>query len=69
MNDSQRKLHHDIRGRLNALKLCVAVLETPMTAKESEEFVVDIERLCDVMCDLMDELGRQNVTPPSSATA
>ena len=65
MNDSQRKLHHDLRGRLNALKLCVAALETPMEALEAEEFLDDIEGLCDTLDDLIDQLERQNVAPAS----
>ena len=63
MNDPKRKLRHDIRGRLNALNLCVAVLETPMEAAEADEFLVDIIQMCDSMIDLMNQLERQIVAP------
>lgn len=61
MNDPMRKLRHDIRGRVNALNLCVAALDTPMEAPEADEFLADIIQMCDAMIDLMRQLERQNV--------
>ncbi|MCC6424340.1 MAG: hypothetical protein IT447_12760 [Phycisphaerales bacterium] len=70
MNELKRKLRHDIRGRINALNLCVAALETPMKPAEAEEFLADIIQVCDSMVDLMEQLERQIVTPaPSAASA
>jgi len=63
MNDLMRKLRHDIRGRLNALNLCVAALGTPMEAAEAGEFLADIMQMCDSMIDLMNQLERQIDAP------
>lgn len=54
--DPVRRLRHDIRGRLNALKLCVAALDTPIETDEAVEFLGDIAGLCDSTVELLDEL-------------
>lgn len=54
--DPLRRIRHDIRGRLNALRLCVAVLETPLESEEVQEFIADILQTCDSLADLVDEL-------------
>lgn len=56
--DPVRRLRHDIRGQLNALKLCVAALDTPIEADEAVEFLDDISRLCDTTGYLLDDLER-----------
>ncbi len=50
---SRRQLHHDIRGRINGLQLCVAALETSPNRTEQLEFLDDIERLCDKLEKLL----------------
>jgi hypothetical protein len=62
MSDSVRDLRHDIRGRINAMKLCVAALDTPMEHSEAVEFLDDVVRMCDKVASLFDELDR--VRPP-----
>jgi nitrogen-specific signal transduction histidine kinase len=55
--DPLRKLRHDIRGRLNALKLCTAVLETDgVDTNETLEFIEDIIKTTDKLTRLIDEL-------------
>ena len=51
-----RQLRHDMRGRMNALKLCVAALDVDCTREESLEFLGDIEAMCDKIISLMDEI-------------
>jgi hypothetical protein len=58
MSDPERDLRHDIRGRLNAMKLCVAALDTPMDAAEAVEFLDDIQRMCDRVSELLDDLDQ-----------
>jgi hypothetical protein len=66
MNDPVRELRHDIRGRLNAMKLCVAALGTPMERSEAVEFLGDVEQLCDTVTELLDALD--NVQPEQEST-
>ncbi|MCC7351534.1 MAG: hypothetical protein IT446_13300 [Phycisphaerales bacterium] len=68
MSDSTRKLHHDIRGRINALLLCVAALDTPMESSEAGEFLDDIVQVCDSMEGLMDQLEQQIATAGAQPT-
>jgi len=51
-----RELRHDLRGRMNGLKLCVAALESGCTLKESLEFLADIDTLCDKIAILLDQV-------------
>jgi len=51
-----RDLRHDLRGRMNGLKLCVAALESGCTPAETLEFLADIDTLCDKITSLLDRL-------------
>ena len=51
-----RKLRHDLRGRMNALRLCAAALGADCSLQESLEFLDDIERLTHDIVDLVDKI-------------
>ena len=51
-----RQLRHDLRGRINALRLCTAALEVECSKEESIEFLDDIERLTDDVVDLVNKI-------------
>jgi hypothetical protein len=51
-----RQLRHDLRGRMNALRLCTAALEVDCTTEESIEFLDDIMRLTDDVVDLVNKI-------------
>jgi len=56
MKDALSGLRHSARGCLNAVKLCVSALELECTREEQIEFIDDVIRGSDKMCQLMDEL-------------
>lgn len=58
-----RQLRHDLRGRVNAMRLCTAALEVDCTKQESLEFLDDIIRLTD---DVVDLVGKIEALPPES---
>jgi hypothetical protein len=51
-----RHLRHNLRGRLNALKLCVSALEILVDPKEELEFLDMIQQAADAAVASMDEL-------------
>lgn len=51
-----RQLRHDLRGRMNALRLCAAALETDCTVDETIEFLDDIERLTGDIVELVEKI-------------
>ena len=55
-----RQLRHDLRGRMNAMRLCTAALEVDCTHEESMEFIDDIIRLTD---DIVDLVGKIEALP------
>jgi hypothetical protein len=59
-----RELRHDLRGRMNGLKLCVAALESGCTPAETLEFLGDIDTLCDKITVVLDKLDAFLSTVP-----
>lgn len=55
---SLRTLRHDIMGRLNAINLCAAVLQTDPEADEAVEFLNDILKAADHLDQLMIQWDR-----------
>jgi hypothetical protein len=55
MHDRLAALRHDMRGTLNALKLCISAFDMPMDASEKLEFLSDIESSADKLAGLVDE--------------
>ena len=51
-----RKARHDLRGRLNALKLCVSALEILENDQERVEFLEMIEQASDKTADAMEKM-------------
>ena len=54
------KLRHDIRGRFNAIKLCVSALPLCETDDEREEFLADIDGAVGKLVDLTRQLERED---------
>jgi hypothetical protein len=55
MPDELSRLRHGMRGILNAMSLGVCALEIGLSAKESAEFLKDIERSAGELTALLDE--------------
>ncbi|HWB52536.1 MAG TPA: hypothetical protein VG722_00020 [Tepidisphaeraceae bacterium] len=51
-----RQLRHDLRGRMNALRLCTAALDADCSTAESLEFLDDISRLTEDVVELVDKI-------------
>ena len=51
-----RKLRHNLRGRLNALKLCVSALEILENDQERVEFLEMIEQSSDKTAEALDAM-------------
>ena len=51
--DALRTIRHDTRGTANSLKMCVTVLEVPMSTAEKLEFVDEVIRAADRIAELM----------------
>jgi len=51
-----RTIRHDTRGTANSLKMCVTVLEVPMSAQERLDFVDEVIRAADRIAELMTAL-------------
>jgi len=75
MHDSLASLRHDIRGTLNALKLCISAFEMPLEPSEKLEFLADIEASSDKLAGLVEEIDSvmasesSSHTPPEAAEA
>ena len=50
-----RVARHNVRGRLNALKLCISALEILNDPKEVQEFLAMIDQSADAMLVALDE--------------
>jgi hypothetical protein len=50
-----RRARHTMRGKLNALKLCISALPTCETPAEAAEFLVNIEQETDKLICALDE--------------
>ena len=67
MEDGLKQARHNLRGRLNALKLCISALEMLRTKAELLEFLEMIDKASDRVLVAMDqfdavydrELGRK----------
>jgi hypothetical protein len=55
LNTDLRKARHNMRGRLNALKLCISALPTCDTPQEAAEFLLNIEQETDKLIRSLDE--------------
>jgi hypothetical protein len=60
-----RVARHNVRGRLNALKLCVSALEILTDRKEQLEFLTFIEQACDTTVVALDELDAVSDDAPA----
>jgi hypothetical protein len=50
-----RKARHDLRGRMNALMLCVSAFEVVQTRAEAVEFLDMMDRACDKLIVALDK--------------
>ena len=55
MNPWPADVRHAIRGRLNAIKLCISAFQCEPTPQEAAEFARDIETAADGILKLLDE--------------
>jgi signal transduction histidine kinase len=74
MHDSLASLGHEIRGTLNALKLCISAFEMPLEPSERLEFLSDIEASAEKLAGLVEEIDAlrpaESASPdPSEAAA
>ena len=56
MDSELRQARHNVRGRLNALKLCISALEMLQTPAETLEFLEMTEQAADRVLRAMDRL-------------
>ena len=56
MDSEVRQARHHLRGRLNALKLCVSAMEVLQTREEAVEFLTLIEQAADRTVVALDRL-------------
>ena len=56
MHEGLASLRHDIRGSLNALKLCISAFDMPLETSEKLEFLADIESCADKLAGLIEQL-------------
>jgi hypothetical protein len=66
MHDSLASVRHDIRGTLNALKLCISAFDMPLETSEKLEFLSDIELSADKLAGLVGELESLASSPPAA---
>jgi hypothetical protein len=69
MEAELRHARHNLRGRINALKLCVSAFEVLDTRQEALEFLDMIEQAADrtvVALDALEEVLDRNGAPTSS---
>ncbi len=71
MENRASKIRHDMRGCMNALKLCVSALDLPLTREESDEFLGDVEYAAMRMIKLIDEMAQWqgDSSPPACSTS
>jgi hypothetical protein len=58
VNPALRQVRHDLRGRINAMQLCVSALPVAADQKEAVEFIDDVIKLTDKVTELMDQLEK-----------
>jgi hypothetical protein len=66
MHESLASLRHDIRGTLNALKLCISAFEMPLEPSEKLEFLADIEASADKLSAMIEEIDSVASSEPDS---
>ena len=66
MEDPLRKARHDLRGKINALKLCVSAFEMIDDPGELLEFLDMIERAADMAVEALDELEAAQAQHPNA---
>jgi len=69
MHESFASLRHDIRGTLNALKLCISAFEMPLETSEKLEFLADIESSAEKLVGLVAELEASELAAATAGTA
>jgi hypothetical protein len=52
------RARHDLRGRFNALKLCIGALDICNTPADVAEFIEMIDRCADQVADAAEEMER-----------
>lgn len=57
-NPALRQIRHDLRGRINAMQLCISALPVAADKNEAIEFIDDVIKLCDRVSELMDQLDQ-----------
>jgi hypothetical protein len=57
-----RKARHDLRGRMNALMLCVSAFEVVQTRAEAIEFLDMMDRACDKLIVALDQFEAVSAT-------
>ena len=67
MHESLASLRHDIRGTLNALKLCISAFDIPLETSEKLDFLADIETSAQKLASLVEELDAMAATTASSS--
>jgi hypothetical protein len=68
MHEGLAAVRHDIRGTLNALKLCISAFDMPLEASEKLEFLSDVESSADKLSGLVEELESLLTSTPASPT-
>jgi hypothetical protein len=56
LEDKLRRARHDLRGKLNALKLCVSAIEVVKSPRERLEFIDMIVQSADATATALDLL-------------
>lgn len=69
MHESLASLRHDIRGTLNALKLCISAFEMPLETSEKLEFLADIETSAEKLVGMLSQLDAFAASEPNAVTA
>jgi hypothetical protein len=69
MHESLASLRHDIRGTLNALKLCISAFDMPLETSEKLEFLADIQTSAEKLASLVEALETMASTEPAAAAA
>src|SRR4029453_15740000 len=67
MHETQAALRHDIRGTLNALKLCLSAFDMPLEPSEKLEFFSDKETAADRIAELVGELEAMTAAADAGA--